>query len=265
MNRKEKPVMDSNRVVAVDIGNTNTDIGVVDIRNRICLARETIKTAQVSALLGASIMKVLKNAKLAPSTPIVICSVVAGMRRKAAGLLAPECRKSLQWVEYRASLPVSVVYKQPKRMGADRLADMLYANTVYPKRDVIVIDAGTTITIDLLVRGSRFAGGAIVPGVAMQFSALHRSTSQLPTANLSTKGGSLPGTSTDACIRGGVLFATAGGVERVVLELARSSAAKPVVLATGGAWPILMPLANFHHMYVPDLTLIGTALFYGTK
>jgi type III pantothenate kinase len=77
-------------------------------------------------------------------------------------------------------VPVENLYRTPETLGKDRLAGIVGANNIYRNRNVLVIDAGTAITFDVVDRDNRYLGGNISPGMLMRFRALHEFTGKLP-------------------------------------------------------------------------------------
>jgi type III pantothenate kinase len=164
-----------------------------------------------------------------------------------------------------ASLPISLRYETPQTLGADRIANALYAATVYPGRPVICISCGTAIVIDYIADAT-FFGGAILPGIRLQLSSLHMGTDALPDlrdAN-AVQIPLLPGGSTHSCMFGGVVRGAAAAIRGIVAGYAaRQPARPPVICATGGDWPVLAPLIAIECIAVPDMTLVGVACFPG--
>lgn len=77
-------------------------------------------------------------------------------------------------------LPFKNSYATPDTLGKDRIAAVAGAQSLYPEHDVLIIDAGTSITYDLLTAKGEYLGGGISPGLQMRFDALHTLTSKLP-------------------------------------------------------------------------------------
>jgi len=77
-------------------------------------------------------------------------------------------------------LPIINNYSTKETLGYDRIADAVGACTVFPGKNVLIIDAGTAITIDLLTSKGEFYGGNISPGLDLRFRALHEFTKRLP-------------------------------------------------------------------------------------
>ena len=101
-------------------------------------------------------------------------------------------------------LPICIEYKTPQTLGKDRIAAVVGAMQMQPGKDVLVIDAGTAITYDLLDATGCYRGGNISPGMTMRFKALNHYTKRLP---LLDENGDIPviGYDTETAIRSGVI------------------------------------------------------------
>ena len=77
-------------------------------------------------------------------------------------------------------LPIRNGYTTPETLGEDRLAAAVGAASLYPGRNLLIVDFGTAITIDQVSADGVFRGGNISPGVQMRFRALHDYTAALP-------------------------------------------------------------------------------------
>src|SRR5205085_11851847 len=78
-------------------------------------------------------------------------------------------------------LPLEVKVEQPERVGIDRLLNFvaLRSRTVRAV-SMVVIDAGSAVTVDWVDEQGTFRGGAIFPGLRLMAMALHRYTAALP-------------------------------------------------------------------------------------
>ncbi len=101
-------------------------------------------------------------------------------------------------------LPVSIRYETPHTLGRDRLAAVVGAHAAAPGRNLLVIDAGTAITYEVVEAGGIYLGGNISPGMTTRFKALNFYTRKLP---LVAEEEHIPlvGTHTQAAIRAGVV------------------------------------------------------------
>jgi len=87
---------------------------------------------------------------------------------------------SFQVVSAATKVPFINLYKTPNTLGVDRIALVAGAVKQFPKKNVLIIDAGTCITFDFVNRKSEYLGGAISPGIKMRYKALNAFTANLP-------------------------------------------------------------------------------------
>jgi type III pantothenate kinase len=82
-----------------------------------------------------------------------------------------------------AQAGVTNSYQQPERLGVDRWLAMIASykilSTLLDVKGVVVIDAGTALTIDVVNRDGMHQGGYIVPGMAMAQAALFTNAEQV--------------------------------------------------------------------------------------
>lgn len=101
-------------------------------------------------------------------------------------------------------LPITIKYKTPHTLGKDRIAAVVGAYYLQPNRNILIIDAGTCITYELLEASGSYLGGNISPGMTTRFKALSDYTKKLPLVNEREE---VPcwGTCTEDAIRAGVV------------------------------------------------------------
>ena len=87
---------------------------------------------------------------------------------------------NIVFLDNTTTLPFKNCYKTPHTLGVDRLALVSAAVYQYPKRNVLIIDAGTCITYDFITRENQYLGGAISPGIRLRYKSLHNLTANLP-------------------------------------------------------------------------------------
>ena len=162
----------------------------------------------------------------------------------------------------RSKYPFVIDYDTPETLGTDRLAAAAGAVHHHPGADLLVIDAGSALTIDQ-VTGATYRGGSISPGLSMRFRALHEFTGRLP---LVTKrsGYTFPGKTTEDAIAGGVIT----GLAYEIIEYIRTFEEKHhnhVAVITGGDGGIITPLAGGRLLHYPDLVTEGLNLLLETN
>jgi len=151
----------------------------------------------------------------------LIDSAILSSVRKNTGTIELFLDQKLHFVslESKTPLPFKNSYATPETLGKDRIAAVAGAQSLYPEQDVLVIDAGTSITYDLLTAKGEYLGGGISPGLQMRFDALHTLTSKLPLVEANyNKEINLIGNSTKKSIltgvQNGVLQEVDGIIER---------------------------------------------------
>ena len=176
----------------IDIGNTRTKFSVF---NR----GEVLITVPVDEFKPAHI-EVLKN-----EHPGLTKAILSSVKECPAGLKKELQQNFGQFIELDAHtpLPLENCYQTRETLGNDRIAAAVGASDLYPGNNVLIIDAGTAITYDILNNKNQYLGGNISPGFEMRFKALHQFTGKLPLIQPSEMN-RLFGTTTQEAIRAGV-------------------------------------------------------------
>jgi type III pantothenate kinase len=162
-----------------------------------------------------------------------------------------------------AALPLSIEVEFPERVGIDRLLNAVAGNRLRPAdRALVVVDSGTATTVDLVTAAGAFAGGAILPGLALASRSLHHYTALLPLIPTEELAGEPPealGRSTRAALRSGIFWGQVGAVKELIARLSERIEPPPTVLLTGGAGQLLAPHLPPAPQWLPFLPLQGLA------
>jgi type III pantothenate kinase len=159
-------------------------------------------------------------------------------------------------------LPLALDVAHPQRVGLDRLlAAVAAVEWKQSGRAVVVIDAGTAVTVDLVTADDVFRGGAILPGLRMAAAALAGQTAQLPLVEtqLASPGPAAVGRDTPAAIRSGLVWGIVGAVRELVARFGQHLDHSPDVIVTGGDGAGLVRLLSVSAHYDPHLVLRGIA------
>jgi len=129
-------------------------------------------------------------------------------------------------------VPITSRYRTPETLGSDRLAAVIGASTLKPGKDLLIIDAGTCITYEVIDARGNYWGGNIAPGMQMRLRALHEFTARLPLVEAE---GDVPGMGydTETAIRSGVLRGMKYEIEGYIKSL-RAKFPHLLVFLTGG-------------------------------
>ncbi len=153
----------------VDVGNTRIKIAVID--------KIEVIHAQECEELTEGLVDELKRCY-----PQLCKSIVSSTRGEQPGVVSLLERKIgyCLWFGPQVQVPIQSEYLTPQTLGRDRLAAAVGAVDIYPSRNVLIVDAGTALTIDFISQDGVYKGGVISPGMAMRFRALSEFTASLP-------------------------------------------------------------------------------------
>lgn len=160
------------------------------------------------------------------------------------------------------NLPVGIDYSTPGTLGLDRIALSAGAAMLYKGSDVMVVDAGTAITLDVVDSTPTFRGGRITPGIRLRFEALHAHTSALPLVDAD---GPVPvlGYSTVTAIRSGVVSGVADEITETFRRYKESYGCERLVLTGGDAGLLSGRIdTRIPADHVPDLMALGLLYIY---
>jgi type III pantothenate kinase len=251
-------------LLAIDIGNTNTVLGVFD--GEMLERSWRIKTdARTTAdELALTFRGLLVDYKI---TGTAACSTVpAALRELRTMLEAYYPNVPTVLVEPGIRTGVSLQYENPKEVGADRIVNTLAAHHLVGNRPVIVVDFGTTTNFDVVNARGDFLGGALAPGVEISLDALAARAAQLRKVEIVAPPRGPIGKSTVEALQSGIVYGFAGQVDglvrRLSAELSPGDPSAVEVIATGGLAQLLVDHCATVTRHEPDLTLIGLRLIY---
>ena len=144
-------------------------------------------------------------------------------------------------------------YADPSSLGVDRWLAVVAAYHLY-QTSLLIVDAGSAMTLDLVSEDGRHLGGYILPGLTLMRDALWRGTDRVKVDREVDECGIDPGMDTITAVNHGSLLAAIATVEK----LANQYQSKVVV--TGGYAKKLLPYLHPNIDYLPDLVLDGLAL-----
>lgn len=248
-------------LLAIDVGNTNIVTGIFDgarlkIKWRFrTKKRTTINefTARMSALFEDSgiIFSDIKKT--------VIASVVPDIDIIINSFCSQYLTDSPLWVDAASASRLTVHYKNPAAIGADRIVNVVAAFNKY-RTDLIVIDFGTATTFDAVSKTGDYLGGAISPGIKTASEALFANTSKLPRIELADPPAHVIGNDTVSSMKSGIIYGYASLVDGMIKLMGNEMAKIPLVIATGGLSTLMCSVCKTIKKVEPDLTLEGLYL-----
>ena len=194
----------------------------------------------------------------------IVISNVAGarMQRDLSGLLACYRAQPLWITAERERCGVKNGYTDPAKLGSDRWAALIAARQMQ-RGPVVVVNAGTALTVDALSQDGEFLGGLIVPGIKLMMRALTTGTAHAHA--LDGNFVAFPVNTLDA-MYSGAINAAVGSVDRIVAVLSARQGSAASCIISGGVATILIPHLGASAMKVNHLVLEGlVALAESTK
>jgi len=245
---------------ACDVGNSRVGFALV-VDGRLC---EVVRVP-LSELGGLTACLRMSRHEVSGPTdlPVVVSSVNPEATEKLRPVLAEITSGPMALARRDFPIPMETAVERPERVGADRLLAALGAWRI-GGGPLVVVDVGTATTVDAVDGQGRFLGGAILPGPSMGAWALKARTAALPEVGLNGPVEPL-GRNTEQAIRSGLLFGSAGAVERLVAEQKRMLGGQARVVGTGGGLGYLLPLLACVDEVRDNLVLEGLVAAYMSR
>lgn len=212
--------------LVIDIGNTNNKIAVFEGQNMVHFQRN--KAFDFEELEHLVMQFKIEN--------FTVSSVNAGLDKLVNFLQA-----KLRYFPFSTQVSAGIVnhYETLNTLGLDRWAKVIAAFKLFPKRNCLIIDAGTCITYDEVTSTGEYLGGSISLGIQMRFEALHHFTKKLPLVQWDRTASIPRGTNTQNALKSGVLRGILNEIEGFILAAQRENNALTILL-TGGDSDFLM-------------------------
>jgi type III pantothenate kinase len=248
-------------LLAVDAGNTNVVMGLVDAtgepRATIRLATRREGTADELSMAVAHLAR-RAGVEVAAIERSVLCSVVPGLTRAFLDFARAELAGEPLEVSATMDLGIELAVDDPREVGPDRIVNALAARDAVGV-PAIVVDLGTATTFDCLDERGRYVGGVIAPGVETSAEELFRRAARLTKVDFTFPERRL-GRNTRDCLRSGTMWGTVDLIDAVVEGLWEEMRVRGSVLATGGLAPLFGSRCRSIDRVDVELTLRGLVL-----
>jgi type III pantothenate kinase len=246
-------------LLTIDIGNTNTVLGVFDgeaIVEHWRIATVPDRTADEIAVVLHGLLAQSGAFKESDLHGISLCSTVPSVlheMREMSRRYYPDVPAVIVQPGVKTGVPIRM--DNPKEVGSDRIMNSLAAVHLYGG-PAIVVDFGTS---------TKFVGGALAPGIEISVDALSRRAAQLLKVEL-TRPPRVIGKNTVEALQSGIVYGFAGQVEGIARRMARELSPEDpgavTVIATGGLAPLVIDEVPIIDAHEPWLTLIGLRLVW---
>jgi type III pantothenate kinase len=243
-------------IIAVDIGNTETTVGIGSKDNWDSYrftTRDTNTPDELLALFNSTFQ--IKSEVKKDIEGAIICSVVP----QATNSFSEAIRKYLNLEPVivgpgiKTGLKVNI--DNPKELGPDRIANSV-AGYLITETDTVVIDLGTATTFDVVSKNKEYLGGSIAPGIKISLDALTLKTASLKSVELDTPN-KVIGKNTYEAIQSGLIMGHASMIDSMVEKIILEIDFEPKIILTGGLSKVVQPILNVNVEYIENLTLVG--------
>jgi type III pantothenate kinase len=258
-------------LVAIDIGNTQTVIGVFEpgegpaasgprLSHHWRVSTVASRTADELALTLSQLFALQGLDARAAITGFAVASVVPRLRTAMREMTDRWFGVEMVIVEPGIRTGMPILYDNPREVGADRIADAVAAFELYGG-PTIVVDFGTATTFEVVSAKGEYLGGVILPGIEISLEALFAKAALLPRVEL-VEPRSVLAKNTVESVQAGALYGFAAQVDGLCRRL-QDEVGPCTVVATGGLAGLIGPVSQAIDHHAPTLTLDGLRIIFG--
>jgi type III pantothenate kinase len=260
--------MNNSMLLTLDVGNTNTVLGLYRLNSDELITHWRISTlrTQTADEYGVLFLNLFSMRKVEASgvSSIIISSVVPPLESTLRQMCERYFNLKPMFVEPGIKTGMPILVDNPAELGADRLVNGVAAFARYGG-PCIVVDFGTATTFDVISAKGEYLGGVIAPGLAISAEALFARAARLSRVDVK-KPAKVVGTNTVAHLQSGLYYGYIGLVdgilERMLQEIKTPDSPTPKVIATGGLARLVADDSRFIETIDDMLTLDGLRLIY---
>src|SRR5690554_4092429 len=244
-------------IFAMDVGNTNTVLGIFEDQKLIKNWRISTDQHKTPDEYGILFFNLFSHAglRIEDIKGIVISSVVPPVV-----MVLKETTQSFFGIEPLVVGPgiktgMNIKMDNPREVGADRIVNAVAAYQKYGG-PVVIIDFGTATTFCAVTEEGEYIGGAIAPGLGISTEALFRYAAKLPRVELNRPKRAI-GKNTIMGMQSGIIFGFVGQVEALIDRFKKELGEDSKVVATGGLVELIAKETDKINHIEPFLTLDG--------
>jgi type III pantothenate kinase len=247
-------------LLAIDIGNTHTVIGVFSSDRLLAEWRLSSAPRRTFDETWHLLKSFLVEASMRPGdiTAVGISSVVPDLTATYETVAKRFFDTQAFVIDGGANIGIKILVHDPSTVGADRLCNAVAGFAKYGG-PLIIIDLGTATTYDVIDKEGSYLGGAIALGVESEAAELHRRAAKLPKIELQFPP-SVIGKETVSSMQAGVMYGVADAIEGMVRRIRKEIGDAVRVVATGGLSSVVAPHCPSIEATEPSLVLEGIRL-----
>jgi type III pantothenate kinase len=249
-------------LLAIDVGNTQTHVGMFDgdelaAHWRFATVRFATADELATRLVG---LLLLRDLRFKDVDAAIVSSVVPSLAHEYDQLIERYLDGSGMLVGpwLKTGMPIRI--DTPSELGADRLVNAVAA---YDRVGAacIAVDFGTAINYDVVSGEGEYLGGVISPGIEVSLEALAARAARLPRVDIEAPRHAI-GKGTREAIQSGVVYGYAGQVDAILGRLREELGDEATAIATGGFASAIVPFCEQVDEVDDLLTLTGLKLVF---